>query len=441
MANTVFSDLLDTNAPQVEAAPDPSIEYPTSPTPAPAAPESAAPSYADRVAKAFVPNAPTAANAPAAKPAAPAVAETPTVAPEDLDAFTDYMYKLSAQGGLGPGAAPVTYNAANASADYKARLVKGNPNTYLAWKANAPLEGKVYKDADTAATIAAATNAPAAPGVDAVADAPAKTPSFEEKAPWEAAEADPGTPATGGDGEDTLPSYMTAGRELSANMTPEERAASAASVPLNPAGTAPEGETKKSFGDWLKDKFGKKADKIDFWDAIEIWGAALAGNDPKLYMAKMDKLKAAKDREQHLADLAEERAFQERLQTLLSDRETQKLLAMQAFEAGQGEIGRGFQRDLAAEERAYQKGETAEERAWRTREAELDRAARLKEAELERQALIAKLAGQGYDASFGGFRPTVDRSAYGLPGAPAATPAAGAGTVTAPARAASGGAH
>src|SRR5690606_31735273 len=108
--------------------------------------------------------------------------------------------------------------------------------------------------------IAVAANAPAAPGADTVANAPTATANFASAAPWEEGLRDPGTPATGGDGQDTLPSYMTAGRELSASMTPEERAASSA-VPLNTSGTAPAGETKASFGDWLKDKFGKKADK------------------------------------------------------------------------------------------------------------------------------------------------------------------------------------
>ena len=358
------------------------------------APPAASGSFASRVAGAFVPSAPDATPptdsasrsyqamgaaqpAPAAVPIRPVPPKKePVVEPADLDAFTDYMYKVSQEGGLPPGAAPVKYTSATAPADYKAKLIKGNPNTYLAWKASAPAVGQVYKEADAAA----------------------KAPSIT----------DPGTPATGGEDERTLPSYMSATREtaMSAPGTADWEAdepVDAADVTLNKAGTAPAGQTKASFKEWMTDKFGKKADKLDFWDAIEIWGAALAGQEPRIYQAKMDRLKEGRDKEQRQKELTEERSFQEKLQTMLSDRETAKLLAMQNFDATQGAL-----------DRTYRAGESGLERTWKSSEATLDREARLAELEREYKTLLASLEGKKYDSGTSGYKPPSDRSGYKL---------------------------
>ena len=319
---------------------------------------------------------------------APPATPTEQVSPQDLDAFTDYMYSQSQSGALGSLPA-VKYTGANATPDYKARLVKGNPATYAAWKANRPAEASnIALNADTAAAVQATptpTNVPTANYTDV------------------------GTPPTGG--EDTgLPSYMTAGRELAASMTPEDRLASdtltrnaAANVPLNASGTAPAGQTASSFKSWLEDKFGKKADRMDFWDAIEIWGAALAGNEPRMYNQKMEALKTAKAAEQRKTELAEERDFEMRLQNMLADRETQKLLAMQGFEANQANLGYGFQANQAANAQAF----TANQNA-------LDRALRAQELEKQYELLKAQMAANAYGGNYTGFRPTIDRGAvYG----------------------------
>jgi len=325
--------------------------------------------------------APTPAPAPKAQPAE-------QVSPQDLDAFTDYMYQQSQAGAFGNLPA-VKYNGANATPDYKARLVKGNPMAYAAWKANRPAEASnIAVNADAAAAVQATPNTPT---------------------PATANYTDVGTPPTGG--EDTgLPSYMTAGRELAASMTPEDRLASdtmtradAANVPLNASGTAPAGQTAQSFKTWLEDKFGKKADRMDFWDAIEIWGAALAGNEPRMYNQKMEALKTAKAAEQRKTELAEERDFEMRLQNMLADRETQKLLAMQGFEANQANVGYGFQANTAANQNAF----TANQNA-------LDRALREQEIQKQYELLKAQMAANAYGGNYTGFMPTIDRGAvYG----------------------------
>jgi hypothetical protein len=305
------------------------------------------------------------------EPAAPAKPATTSV---DDNAFVDYLHQMSANGSLGNLPA-VKYDSSNASANYKAALIAGNPKLYAAWVANqgkapaAPVQAAAANTAAATVPTPPTTPTPPVSSTNApVANAPAaNTPAANTPAPWV--------------------------------MTPEERATEAAiKLPqLNAEGTAPAGQTKASFGDWLKDKFGKKADKMDFWDAIEIWGAALAGNEPRAYNAKLQKLKDEKDRAQRATELTEERAFQEKLQTMLADRETQKLLAMQSFEANQANAAQAFTANQANTTQAFTANQNALDRALRERELAQQRA--LIESQVKANAF-----------NYGGLRPQADRA-------------------------------
>ena len=137
------------------------------------------------------------------------------------------------------------------------------------------------------------------------------------------------------------------------------------------------------IGDMIKASGGALVDKRDYQDMYNRLTAQQQKNFDN-YLARMEALKQEEKAKQRLA---EERAYNEKLQTTLHERDMEKILQAQGFQASEADKGR-----------KHQATQSENERIWRSKESEKQRSHEMdmlmKKLEAEAKELEDKLGAE-----------------------------------------------